>query len=232
MNFKSLRSLAFIFSLLIFSFHANCRSMVDPDPTRYQSEIDQYQEWDQKNSPPERVILFVGSSSIRLWLTRQAFPEFPVMNRGFGGAHISDVLYYYQQIIAPYDPSVIVFYCGDNDIADGKTVEQVFEDYLELVKRILDDKPLVKFIYLPIKPCPSRFSHWTEMNRLNAMIKDFNDKNPRLFYMDVATVLLNTKAEPDSAFFMPDLLHLNEKGYEAWNKILAPQLRNIYFDQK
>ena len=232
MNFKSLRSLAFIFSLLIFSFHANCRSMVDPDPTRYQSEIDQYQEWDQKNSPPERAILFVGSSSIRLWLTRQAFPEFPVMNRGFGGAHISDVLYYYQQIIAPYDPSVIVFYCGDNDIADGKTVEQVFEDYLELVKRILDDKPLVKFIYLPIKPCPSRFSHWTEMNRLNAMIKDFNDKNPRLFYVDVATVLLNTKAEPDSAFFMSDLLHLNEKGYESWNKILVPQLRKIYFEQK
>lgn len=232
MNFKSLRSLAFIFSLLIFSFHANCRSMVDPDPTRYQSEIDQYQEWDQKNSPPERAILFVGSSSIRLWLTRQAFPEFPVMNRGFGGAHISDVLYYYQQLLAPYDPSVIVFYCGDNDIADGKTAEQVFEDYLELVKRILDNKPLVKFIYLPIKPSPSRFSHWTEMNRLNAMIKDFNDKNPRLFYVDVATVLLNTKAEPDSAFFISDLLHLNEKGYESWNKILVPQLRKIYFEQK
>lgn len=154
-----------------------------------------------------------------------------MINRGFGGAHISDVLFYYQQIIAPYDPYIIVFYCGDNDIADGKTVEQVFEDYGELVRRILQDKPSVKFIYLPIKPSPSRFSHWTEMNRLNLMIKDFNEKNPRLFYVDVATALLNTKGEPDSVFFMSDLLHLNEKGYNAWNKVLAPQFKKI-FDEK
>lgn len=232
MKVKILSLFICLFSLSIFSFQTNNSSAVDPDPTRYQSEIDQYQEWDQKNSSPEKAILFAGSSSIRLWLTRQAFPEFPVINRGFGGAHISDVLYYYQQIIAPYDPSVIVFYCGDNDIADGKTVEQVFEDYRELVKRILQDKPSVKFIYLPIKPSPSRFSHWKEMNRLNGMIKNFNEKNPRLFYVDVATALLNSNGEPDSTFFTPDLLHLNEKGYNAWNKVLAPQLKKIYFEQK
>ncbi len=94
-----------------------------------------------------------------------------------------------------------------------------------MVNRILIDKPAVKFIYLPIKPSPSRYSYWTKMNRLNQMIKDFNEQNSRLFYVDVASILLNARSEPDAEYFMPDLLHLNEKGYVSWNNVLVPQLK-------
>jgi lysophospholipase L1-like esterase len=215
-------------SLSFFSFQGEGIISADPDPARFQSEIDLFVAWDQKNSYPLQAILFIGSSSIRMWPTRQSFPDFPVINRGFGGAHTSDLIYFYDQIVQPYDAAVVVFYAGDNDIADGKTAEKVFEDYSELVTRILRDKPLVKFIYLPVKPSPSRFSFWKEMNRLNLMIKEYNDKNLRLFYVDVATPLLDSNTVPDKKFFTKDLLHLSEAGYAQWQKILAPHLQELY----
>jgi len=215
-------------SLSSFAFSGGEITSPDPDPSRFQSEINLFVEWDQKNSHPAQAILFIGSSSIRLWPTCLAFPDFPVINRGFGGAHTSDLIYFYDQIVQPYDAAVIVFYAGDNDIAAGKTAAQVFEDYTELVTRIRHDKPLVKFIYLPVKPSPSRFSLWKEMNRLNLMIKVYNDKNVGLFYVDVAIPLLDSNAVPDKKFFTKDLLHLSEEGYTQWQKILAPKLQELY----
>ena len=220
--------LIFLLSLSFLSFQGEATVTPDPDPARFQSEIDLFVEWDQKNSHPAQAILFIGSSSIRMWLTRQAFPDFPIINRGFGGAQTSDVAHFYEQVVQPYDARVIVLYAGDNDIADGKTVAQVFEDYIELVNRILQDKPSAKFVYLPAKPSPSRFARWKEMNRLNLMIQEFNQKNPRLFYVDVASALLDSTGIPDKKYFIEDLLHLSEKGYEVWQEILAPQLRELY----
>jgi lysophospholipase L1-like esterase len=220
--------LVIFWSLSLFSFPRKSVNSADPDPTRFQSEINLFVEWDKKNSYPSQAILFIGSSSIRLWPTRRAFPDFPVINRGFGGAHTSDLIYFYDQVIQPYDAAVVVLYAGDNDIADGKTVEQVFQDYSELVTRVLRDKPLVKFVYLPVKPSPSRFSFWKEMNRLNLMIKEYSEKDYRLFYVDIATPLLNSTGVPDKKFFTKDLLHLNEDGYAQWQKVLTPKLRELY----
>ena len=220
--------LILILSFAMLSFQGERSIVPDPDPARFQPEIELFQEWDQKNSYPAAAVLFIGSSSIRMWSTRQAFPDYPVINRGFGGAQTSDVVHFYDEVVKPYDARVILLYSGDNDIADGKTAPQVFEDYIELVGRILQEKPAVKFVYLPIKPSPSRFARWEEMKRLNIMIKEYNQKNPRLFYVDTASAMLDSSGVPDKKYFVEDLLHLSETGYAVWQKILAPQLKELY----
>lgn len=218
-----------IIFLLIFSIKlfAGDKYIADPDPKRYQNEIDAFAQWDQKNSFPEKAILFAGSSSIRMWKTHDAFPDYRIINRGFGGAHISDILYYYNDVILKYKPSHIVFYCGDNDIAGNKPVKQVFDDYLKMISKIEKDLPGVKFIFISIKPSGSRWDYWEKMSELNRLIIEYTNQKSDLFYLDLATPLLNSSGKPDNDLFRNDQLHLNEKGYQIWDSILGKVLKSL-----
>jgi lysophospholipase L1-like esterase len=205
--------------------------LTDPDPSRFQEEIEQFVNWDEKNSWPEDAILFIGSSSIRLWKTRLAFPDLPVINRGFGGAHISDILHYYETVVLPYQPSVIVFYCGDNDIASDKSVDRVYKDYQSFVSRVSKDFPAVKLIYLPVKPSGSRWDMWPEMQKVNNRIKAFHEKKGNFYYVDTASPLIGENGEPDDTLFLEDALHLNAEGYDRWNQVLETLLRQTYLEK-
>ena len=201
----------------------------DPDPMRFKDEISSFTDWDQKNSFPLHGILFVGSSSIRLWHTYQAFPEYPLLNRGFGGAHISDVLYYYDQVVKKYQPQLIIFYAGDNDVAAGKKPEQVFADFRKFFMLVQTDFPQTNVVFLPIKPSISRWKFWEIMQKTNQMIKTYAAENKNLYFTDTATVLLGSDGKPDPGLFLDDGLHLNTQGYHRWNRILAPILGKLYF---
>ncbi len=124
----------------------------DPDPQRFAAEIQAFEEYDRKNSSPSDAILFVGSSSIRFWPTAQSFPNLVVINRGFGGSHVSDVNFYVDRLVLKYRPRLIVFYAGDNDIADRKPPQQVFDDSREFVQLVHAGLPATRIIYLSIKP--------------------------------------------------------------------------------
>lgn len=216
------------FAIFVALLSANAQQTVeDPDPHRFEAEIEQFRSWDEKNSIPSDPILFVGSSSIRFWKTAEAFPEFDVINRGFGGSHISDVQHYYDSVVGKYEPELIVFYEGDNDIAAGKPADQVMGDYKELIERILADKPEVHFVYVPIKPSSSRWDYWPKMKEANQLIKKYNEQHERLHYVDLATPVLNDQGTPDDSLFRDDLLHLNEAGYDRWNKVLRPVLKEL-----
>lgn len=210
---------------------SHAQSIVEnPDPHRFEKQIKIFNRWDSKNSFPQQAILFIGSSSIRHWKTHKAFPHVSVINRGFGGAQISDILYYYNVVIAPYHPTVIVFYCGDNDIAAGKPVMQVFRDYKRLVSKILQGNPDVLFIYLPIKPSPSRWKKWWQkMHAFNQKIKVYNSQHKQLYYVDLVQPLLHSNGgTPKVSLFRKDHLHLNKKGYKLWDNLLEPKLKDLY----
>lgn len=198
--------------------------IADPDPKRFKEEIEAFILWDAKNSVNENAILFLGSSSIRLWSTASYFPEFYVINRGFGGSHISDVTHYYEQIVKKYKPAKIIFYAGDNDIADGKSAQQVLEDFQVFTARVARDLPKTRVYYLPIKPSISRWQFWPLMSEANTMINQFIQQKPFLTYVDTATPILNAAGEPNSDLFVKDGLHLSVKGYQLWSKILLPFL--------
>jgi lysophospholipase L1-like esterase len=226
MNFRFIITLILLISIVTL-FGQQYDVLPDPDPKRFQSEIDHFIQWDAKNSTPSDAILFAGSSSIRMWQTRLAFPEYSVINRGFGGAHISDVVYFYEQVIKKYQAGFIVFYAGDNDIAAGKPVEQVFEDYRKLIGMIKQDNPDCKLIYLPIKPSISRWSFWEKMAEVNNRIRKYNQENNTLYYLDLATPMLGESGQPKENLFIEDGLHLNAEGYALWQSLLQPLLKKI-----
>lgn len=217
--------LVILFSTLLVQ--AQNTPIADPPPARFQSEIERFRDWDAKNSFPDSAVLFVGSSSIRMWKTHLAFPRYPVINRGFGGAHISDVLFYYQDVIGKYRPRLIVLYAGDNDIAAGKAVEQVWKDFLKLEGRVRRDLPQTAVIFISIKPSLSRLTAWEKMNRVNERVRDFCDNHLRRFYLDVATPMLNAAGQPAGELFIEDGLHLNRNGYALWQSLLEALLREV-----
>ncbi|ARN56939.1 GDSL-type esterase/lipase family protein [Sedimentisphaera salicampi] len=220
-------SAAFLMSFSLLS-SASEKQVEDPSPERFENAIESFKKWDSKNSSPDEAVLFIGSSSIRMWQTAEAFPHLPVINRGFGGSHISDIIHYCEDVVGSYDPAVIVFYAGDNDAASAKPPEQIFEDYKQLLSKIRSDYPNTPFVYLPIKPASSRWQYWDNMSKTNQLIRSYNQKSGNLYYIDTASALLTEEGRPNNQLFLKDRLHLNKKGYEIWNDILRPRLNSIY----
>ena len=194
-----------------------------PGPERFADSIERFETWDGKNTFPKDAILFVGSSSIRLWATAEAFPGKPVINRGFGGSELSDVIYYFDRVIRPYSPSLIILYGGDNDIANGKSAEQVFADYRELVGLIRSHLPDAELVFISIKPSTSRWEYWPVMVEANRLVREFAEEHRNLGFADLATPLLRKDGQPKNVY-RADGLHLNKKGYELWREALAPFL--------
>ena len=221
-------------------FASYLQSQMDPNPYRlYLSNdgdelyIKDFQDWDKKNTFKKNGILFVGSSSIRKWNTSDYFNyKASVINRGFGGSHISDINYYFNTIILAYKPKVIVLYAGDNDIAGNKKPVQVLEDYLEFVGLVQKNIKQAKVIYIPIKPSPARWSLWGDMAETNKLIKKHIDKDDMQIYIDTATPMLNTWGKPKGDLFVSDSLHLSKKGYDLWSGILKPALDSLLHSER
>ncbi len=224
------RILSWVLVGIVFVPVAAGAEPADPDPNRFAKEIEAFEAWDSKNATPSDPILFVGSSSIRMWRTHEAFPDLPVINRGFGGSHISDVLYFTDRIVLAYRPKIIVFYAGDNDIAGKKSAQHVLEDYRKFVTLVSRESPQVRFIFVTIKPSGRRWESWPEMHEANELIRTFSEKDDRLFFADLGTSLLDGEGKPDDGFFLDDRLHLNARGYAVWNKALLPILKQATTD--
>jgi lysophospholipase L1-like esterase len=201
---------------------------VQPDPNRFASEISAFEQWDNKNSFPSDAVLFVGSSTIRMWQTRASFPGLPVINRGFGGSHISDINFYFKRVVSPYKPKVIVFYAGDNDIASGKSAQQVLEDFKRFVEMVTEELPRTPLIFISIKPSESRWNFWPVIKQANEMIRLFCENNNRLIFVDAGSVLLNADGRVNNEFFLADKLHMNEKGYHKWTQVLRPVIEREF----
>ena len=216
--------------LTLFMICTSLYAVEDPDPNRFQNEIQEFRQWDRKNAVPENPVLFLGSSSIRMWMTAEWFPGLPVVNRGFGGAHISDLVYYKQDILLKYSqPEVIVFYCGGNDVAGKKPAEQVIEDFNQFWTVVQNQFPGTLLIYIPIKPCPSRWNIWETEQKVNEQIYRMCETDPLLYYADTASPMLKTGTPPADSLFIEDGLHLNDNGYRIWTAVVDSVL-NVAVD--
>jgi lysophospholipase L1-like esterase len=201
----------------------------DPAPTnKWAKEISAFAQKDAQSPPPRRPILFTGSSSVRMWTNlTEAFPGRPVLNRGFGGSHFSDLLEHFDQVVAPYAPSVILVYEGDNDIASGKTPDRVLADFNEFRRRVRDRFPDARCGFLAIKGSPSRLNHLPAHQEANRKIRDAIQSDPQWTYLDTYSVLLDPSGQPDPACFVEDRLHLNGRGYLEWQKVVTPWLEKV-----
>jgi lysophospholipase L1-like esterase len=199
-----------------------------PAPAAFWNEIAEFKHKDSLHHPPSNAILFVGSSSFRKWTSVQAdFPGYPIINRGFGGSTLDDVIHYAGDIIYPYHPKQVVLYCGDNDLAwdkkaTGKKVFKKFEHLYELIRKHLGND--VDILYVSIKPSPSRESLMPEMERANDLIRNFTAEHSHAAFVDVYHLMLNAQGHPMDGLFVGDKLHMNEKGYRIWQQAILPYL--------
>ncbi|WP_018974554.1 SGNH/GDSL hydrolase family protein [Rudaea cellulosilytica] len=191
----------------------------------WEQDIQKFEAADKANPPKPGAIVFVGSSSIEHWKdVASDFPDKRVLNRGFGGSRIADSTYYAGRIIVPYKPSMVVFYAGDNDINDGHSAQQVFDDYVAFVARVRKDLPATPIAYISIKPSPSRAKLLPVMKEANAKVRAYAVTHPHLIYIDVASKMLDAGGQPRTELFVEDRLHMNRAGYDLWRGIIAPFL--------
>lgn len=211
-----------ILLLSIILFFANFVAAQNYDREKiWEKEINAFAEIDRRQTPPENAVLFVGSSSIRMWENlRMSFPNLKVINRGFGGSRLEDVNHYFDKIVAPYKPKTIVLYAGENDVNEGITPETLLESYRQFSKMVHEKLPKTKIIYVSIKPSPSRWKIADKFQKANELIKAEIAKDKRAKFVDIWTPMLGANGEPMPDIFVGDNLHMNEKGYAIWTKIL------------
>lgn len=220
----TLKIIFLIFSVLVFTqpIHA-----ADKDSTRWEKEIQQFEASDKTNPPPQNVNLFIGSSSIRKWTTlAKDFPDFKVINRGFGGSQIEDANYFFDRIVTPYKPKKIVMYSGGNDINAGKTPEQVFADFTSFVAKADKALPKTRIAYISIAPNPARWSQVGKVKAANKLIEEFCKTNSKLTFLNLFPEMLGSDGKPKPDIFLKDNLHMNEKGYAIWIPIVRNYLKN------
>jgi len=196
----------------------------EPPKPIWESQIREFEARDKAQPPPKGAVLFVGSSSIRLWDVEKSFPNVNVIRRGFGGSAVRDSTYYADRIVIPYKPKTIVMYAGDNDIATGTTAEQVCEDFKAFCEKVHAALPKTDIIFLSIKPSIKRWGFYEEMKKANGMIADYAKSHERVEFIDVGTPMLDVEGKPRADLLLEDGLHLNEEGYRIWTSILTPRL--------
>lgn len=198
------------------------------DSTVWEREIRRLEKFDRASPPRPGAIHFVGSSSFRYWksLTHDMAP-LSVLNRGFGGSQIHDVSYYLQRIVIPFQPSAIVFYAGENDLAGvlwspqkgPEEVRRAFEKFCAAAHALLPNVPIY---FISVKPPKARRKHWPSMQEANRLVREYCGTDSRLHYIDVVPAMLDAAGNPRLDVFRWDGLHYNEKGYSIWTSIIKP----------
>ncbi|MCZ6640447.1 MAG: SGNH/GDSL hydrolase family protein [Gammaproteobacteria bacterium] len=219
---KTLRVLASAMIFLSLTAYAEQAS-------RWEAAIAKFEARDVLVPPAPGQILFVGSSSVRFWLTLEHdMTGLPVLNRGFGGSQFSDLIDFTPRIVLPYRPSVIAVYEGDNDIAAGKTSDRVVADFNSFVAMVRAELPNTRICFIAIKPSLSRAAMWPEMSLANAQIAAIAENDPTLCYLDVAGPMLDESGDAKPELFVEDGLHMNADGYRIWTEVVRPQVEALY----
>lgn len=195
-------------------------------PERWEKDIATFEVRDTQSPPPDGVLLFVGSSSIRMWDLKNSWPKATSLNNGFGGSTLADSIHYFDRLVAPYDPSAIMIYAGDNDVAKGLSAKETAADFKKLANLIEDKFPEVPVIYIAIKPSRKRWEMWPTMDKANKQIAKQCKKDPQLYFADIAAPMLEgAEGAPGNDWFIEDGLHLSASGYTRWTEVINASLR-------
>jgi len=213
-------------TMILTAFLATAAETTPAVTNKWEKDIAAFERADLCQPPPANAVLFVGSSSIRMWNTlSNDFPGVPLIQRGFGGSELSDTIHFAPRIIFPYAPRLIVVYAGDNDIANGKSAQKVFSDFKTMVEKVKQRLPGTRVAYLAIKPSIARWKLIEQIKTANSLIENWSRQDPQLAYIDIATPMLGTDGKPRPELFLADGLHLTPAGYKVWVETVRPHLQ-------
>jgi lysophospholipase L1-like esterase len=224
-----MRNSRFIVLLLVLAVATPARSQSASstpavvDTTSFADEIAEFANADRLHFPRPGGVVFVGSSSIRMWPNLAAdFPGVNVIQRGFGGSELSDVVYRAPGVVIPYKPRLVVLYAGDNDLANGRSPQDVLDRFRSFVDLVHAALPRTRIAFVSIKPSLARVSLLDKMREANALVRKYIDGRPGLTYVDVFAPMLNAAGQPRAELLAPDSLHMNAMGYRLWRRQLSP----------
>ncbi|WP_417384770.1 SGNH/GDSL hydrolase family protein [Gimesia sp.] len=220
------RSLTLVLMTLL-SINGFAAEKTEHNFDRWEKSISQFEKQDQEQGVKTGGILFVGSSSIRMWDLDKYFPDQPVLNRGFGGSEIVDSTHFADRIIIKHQPKLIFLYAGDNDLARKKTAEEVSNDFKEFVAKVHKSLPETRIVFIAIKPSLSRWKLADTIQKANKLIAAQCAKDDLLEFADVWEPMLGEDGKPRPELFKSDGLHMEHAGYLIWKKAVQP-----YMDQK
>jgi hypothetical protein len=220
--------------LLVFIFSLACSPVRVyrqlPEVKRWETEIQAFEKTDPNASFPDNPVIFAGSSSIRLWTSlAEDMAPYPVIQRGYGGAKLSDFAVYAERIIHPHNCSAIVLFIA-NDIAGNdsdKTPREVLRLFRYVVKTIRREFPETPVFWIAVTPTESRWKVWPAIQEANMLIRDYCDKSRNLHFIATEKEFLDNAGFPRNDLFLPDLLHLNPEGYEVWSGIIKSELDRV-----
>jgi lysophospholipase L1-like esterase len=192
-------------------------------PDYWEKDIAAFEAADRLSAPPKGEVVFVGSSTIRLWDLKAAFPDLKALNRGFGGSAMTDATRYLDRIVVPYAPRLVVVYAGDNDIM-GTTAEQITIAFEQFVRAVHAKLPETRIVYIGIKPSLLRWAQVDRMRAANVMIEQFCQRDDRLAFVDVDHAMLGWDEKPRPELYVQDGLHLTPAGYQILTVLVRPFL--------
>ena len=201
--------------------------VVAQDPPFYK-DIQNFKKLDSAAMPPKGAIVFTGSSSFTGWKdVQERFPEYTVINRGFGGSSLPHVIMYADDVIFKYEPKQVVIYCGENDAAAGGkvTADTITNRFITLFNMIRERLPEADIAFVSMKPSPSRVKFRDVITTANDRIKTFLEKHPNTAYIDVYSKMLDANGAPISTLFRSDSLHMTKQGYDIWTEAIGPYLK-------
>jgi lysophospholipase L1-like esterase len=203
--------------LLIAISLISLQLLLSQDPTRFQSEIDVLKHLNVERKPDQKTILFTGSSSIRMWKDIQDyFPGKTIINTGFGGSHMRDLLFYLDTIVIQYKPDQIFIYEGDNDIAAGKEPSSIMKDTRKVIRRLNKALPDVPVDLISPKPSLARWNLKAEYIELNQRFCKYANRKKQVDFINIWPVMLNPEGELTPELFIEDGLHMSKSGYDLW----------------
>jgi lysophospholipase L1-like esterase len=193
---------------------------------RWEQTLAAFAAADLKNAPPHGAVLFVGSSSIRLWDNlEEQFKDARVLKRGFGGSRLTDCVKHLDRLVITYQPRLVMLYAGDNDLAEGGSPEEVLERVKAFADGVHGRLPDTQITFISIKPSPARRTLLDKARAANELVRAYADTHPMVDYIDVFTPMLAADGAPRAELFRKDALHLNDEGYALWRKIIQPFVR-------
>lgn len=192
---------------------------------RYEKELAAFDAADKASPPPQGGVVFVGSSSVELWDLAKYFPEVRPLNRGLRSSELGDEVRLLDRLVLAYAPRLVVLYAGDNDIAAGRTSEEVAVQFERFVARVHAKLPQSRIVFIGIKPSILRWAQVDRMRAANAMIRAYCEHDDRVAFLDIDGPMLGWDEKPRRELFVSDGLHLSPEGYQLWSFLLRPFLR-------
>lgn len=216
---------SFVFLLLI----ASCSPLKQYNPESYAWALPEIEAFRVQNKKPAAAesLLFLGSSSIRLWETlAEDMAPHPVIQRGYGGAHLRDAIFFPDALVGEYDPAMIIGFIANDikGVPEDESPKRIKRLFKYFVKQIRARQPDVPFLWVEITPTQSRWAHWKDIQCVNEKIKAYCERTNNLYFVETAAAFLDDQGNPRTELFVEDQLHLNPKGYAVWSSIIKKEI--------